>query len=227
MSIKVQVEWYYCQQKYCYKRGWTFKHQKFASLYFSSGLTNNYLALVVIFNKIISISSCSGLDVIKYPACGNTRALCVTSNTTANLKLLSMLDRQSLITELKNASNSGSLLTLKHDPNSGVTWKRFRTVLTQQASGSLQNLIESEQYDFEAYYNNQHQKYSYKLIPYESSSFTTVGLGIPSGSLETTGSFDTFLIASGSTDGWHIYSEDSAKMQSQLSGNTIEFKGKL
>ncbi len=138
-----------------------------------------------------------------------------------------MLDRQSLITELKNASKSGSLLTPKHDPNSGMTYAKFRTVLTQQASGSLQQLIESEQYDLEAYYNNQHQKYSYKLIPNDSGSYTTVGLGIPSGSLETIGLFDTFLIAPSNSNGWHIYSEDSAKMQSQLSGNVIEFKGTL
>jgi hypothetical protein len=44
------------------KWGWTLKHRQFASLYFGSGLTNNYLALVVIFNKIFSISSCSGQD---------------------------------------------------------------------------------------------------------------------------------------------------------------------
>jgi hypothetical protein len=138
-----------------------------------------------------------------------------------------MLDRQSLIGQLKIASDLGSLLTPKHDPNSGLTYGNFRTVLTQQASGSLQQLIDSEQYDFEAYYNNQHRKYSYKLIPHDSGSYTTVGLGIQSGSLETRGSFDTFLIASGSSDGWHIYSEDSIKMQSQLADNKIEFKAKL
>lgn len=137
-----------------------------------------------------------------------------------------MLDRQSLVNELKNASNSGSLLTPKHDPNSHLTYDRFRTVLTTQASGSLQQLINSEQYDFEAYYNSQHQKYCYRLMPYDSGSYTTVGLGIPSGSSETSGSFDTFLIASGSS-GWHIYSEDFAKMQSQLANNIIEFKARF
>jgi len=54
------------------KRGGTLKLQQFASLYFSSGWTNTYLALVVIFNKIFSVSICSGQDSIKYPACCNT-----------------------------------------------------------------------------------------------------------------------------------------------------------
>jgi hypothetical protein len=57
------------------KRGWTLKHQQFASLCFSSGLTNTYLALVVIFNFLSVFSSSSGLDIIKYPACSNTRSL--------------------------------------------------------------------------------------------------------------------------------------------------------
>jgi hypothetical protein len=54
------------------KRGWTLRLQQFASLYFSPGWTNIYLALVVIFNKMFSISICSGQDIIKYPACSNT-----------------------------------------------------------------------------------------------------------------------------------------------------------
>jgi hypothetical protein len=44
---------HYCQQEYCSRRGRTLKLQRFASLYFAPGLTNNYLALVVIFNKNI------------------------------------------------------------------------------------------------------------------------------------------------------------------------------
>jgi len=60
------------------KRGRTFKLQQFASLYFCSGWTNTYLALVAIFNKIFSVSICSVQDIIKYPACCNTWALAAT-----------------------------------------------------------------------------------------------------------------------------------------------------
>lgn len=139
----------------------------------------------------------------------------------------SILDRQSLISELKSASNSGSLLTPKHDPNLSLTYASFRTVLTQEASSSLKALIDSEKYGIEVYYNKQHKKYSYKLIPFDSSSYTTIGLGIQSGSLEQSGSFDTYLVVSSSLDGWHIYSEDSLKMQLQLASNEIEFKVKF
>ena len=66
------------------------------------------------------------------------------------------LNKQKIIKQLKNASNSGSLLTPKHDPNSGQIFKKFRTVLTQEASGSLQALINSEEYELEAYYNKKH-----------------------------------------------------------------------
>jgi hypothetical protein len=56
------------------KRGMTLKHQQVASLCLSPGMTNNYLALVVIFNKKFSIISWSGQDNIKYPTCSNTRS---------------------------------------------------------------------------------------------------------------------------------------------------------
>jgi len=60
------------------KRGRTLKLEQFASLYIGSGWTNNHLTLVVIFNKIFSISNCSGQDIIKYPACSNTWPLYAT-----------------------------------------------------------------------------------------------------------------------------------------------------
>jgi hypothetical protein len=60
------------------KRGRTFKLQQFltsqlfsgrviASLYLCPGLTNIYLALVVIFNKIFPIGICSGQGIINIP----------------------------------------------------------------------------------------------------------------------------------------------------------------
>lgn len=138
-----------------------------------------------------------------------------------------MKKREDLIREIKEAANSGSLLIPKHDINSKTSYASFRTVLTQSASSSLQELINSEEYDLEAYYNNFHKKYAYKLTPYDTSSYNTVGLGIPSGSLTTIGSFDTFLLVSGSANGWHIYAEDSLKIKEQISSSLIEFKGKL
>ena|ERR1017187_3015123 len=83
---------------------------------------------------------------------------------------MNKLNRQDLISNLKNAANSGTLLIPKHDPNSGISYAGFRTVLTQDASGSLQELINSEKYNLEAYLNKQHNKYSYTLFPYDSSS---------------------------------------------------------
>jgi hypothetical protein len=41
-----------------------------AVLWFGQDVNN--LALVPNFNKIFSISNCSGLDIIKYPTCSNT-----------------------------------------------------------------------------------------------------------------------------------------------------------
>lgn len=138
-----------------------------------------------------------------------------------------MLDRRKLIDLLKSAVNSDTLLTYKHDPNSGLVYAKFRSVLTQQASGSLKRLINSEEYDLKAYYDNQHKKHFYTLLPHDSGSYTTIGLGIPSGSLIPTGSLDTFMVVSGSSDGWHIYSEDSAKIQSDAMSNKIKFTGGL
>ncbi|MBZ5859434.1 hypothetical protein [Flavihumibacter profundi] len=138
-----------------------------------------------------------------------------------------LLNKEELIKELKAGAKSGSLLTPKHDPNSGLTYASFRTVLTQDASSSLQELINSEEYELYGYYSIKHRKYSYALIPNDSGSYTTVGLGILSGSLDTTGSFDTFIFASGSQNGWHVYSEDSQKMASDIQSGSILEKGKL
>lgn len=138
-----------------------------------------------------------------------------------------MLSRNDLIDHLKNAAASGSLLTPKHDPNSGITWASFRTVLTIPASASLQNLIESEKYDLRGYFSHMHGKHSYVLTPHDSASYTPVGLGIPSGSNATTGSYDTFLIVSGSADGWHLYSEDSDRMNTQVMSGSLRDDGIL
>jgi LytS/YehU family sensor histidine kinase len=53
------------------------KHQQFAQLFFGSGVTNNYLALVVIFSKIFTINSWSGWTFNEYPAIANTFPLAV------------------------------------------------------------------------------------------------------------------------------------------------------
>jgi len=138
-----------------------------------------------------------------------------------------MLSREELINVLKVAANSGSLLTPKHDPNSGIKLDKFRTVLTQEASASLQSLINSEKYGFDVYFNNRHLKYSYKLLPLDSGSYSTVGFGIQPNSAEQSGSFDAFLVVSGSVDGWHIYSESSDSLKNQIENRQIEFITKI
>ena len=137
-----------------------------------------------------------------------------------------MLSRPNLIKKLKEAKDSNTLLTPKHDPNGGLTLDRFRSVLTQQSSASLADLIESEAYDLHAYYNKNHRKHFYTLQPHDTSSYSTVGLGIPSGSLTPSGSFDTFLIASGS-EGFHIFSENSSSIAYKISSGETEDKGLL
>ncbi len=127
-------------------------------------------------------------------------------------------DRKTLITELKSACNNDTLLTPKHDINGFLVLEKYRSVLTHEASSSLKELINSEQYELEAYYNKTHKKYSYHLIPYDTGSYSVLGLGILSGSLETSGSFDSYLVVSGSSkgsEGWHIYSENLIKIQEQ------------
>lgn len=126
------------------------------------------------------------------------------------------LDRATLISQLKFACNNNTLLTYKHDPNNTFISEEFRSVLTQQASASLEELINSEKYHLDAYYNTKHQKYSYMLTPFDSGSYSIVGLGIPSGSSRYSGSFDSYLVVSGSSDGWHIYSQNLDVIKAQI-----------
>jgi hypothetical protein len=124
-----------------------------------------------------------------------------------------METRVSLIKELKNALADDTLLSAKHDPNATIMWAKFRTVLSPQASASLAEMINSENYELHAYFNGKHNKYCYTVLPRDSSSYTPVGLGVPSGSLTPSGSHDTFLVCSGSKDGWHIYGERSQDIE--------------
>lgn len=65
------------------------------------------------------------------------------------------------------------------------------------------------------------------LTPHDTGSYTTVGLGIPSGSLATSRSYDKFYLVSGGNEGWHIYAEDSERIRNLTTSGEIEYKGKL
>jgi hypothetical protein len=138
-----------------------------------------------------------------------------------------METRVSLIQELKNAVPNDTLLNAKHDPNGTIMWAKFRTVLSSQASASLAEMINSENYELHAYFNSKHNKYCYAVLPNDSSSYTPAGLDVPYGSLIPSGSYDTFLVSSGSKDGWHVYGERSQDIETWVSSSLWNDHGTL
>jgi len=131
---------------------------------------------------------------------------------------------EELIEHWKNAASSGSLLSPKHDPNNlAITWSSYRSILTQQMSGSLQTFIHSGNYTINQYSDVNYPTAAglFELIPEPSSGFSVVGSGIASGSMTPSDSLDILILVSGNIQGWHIYAESSSVLSGSVSSGRL------
>jgi hypothetical protein len=127
------------------------------------------------------------------------------------------MDRNQLTQQWGAAIDSGSFLTPKHDPNQlTFAWKSYRTVLSNEASASLDGFIKSGSYDVDQYSDKNYPKGSgiYVVTPGSGSPFTVAGSGVPSGSITPSGSMDRLVVVYDPNTGWHVYAEDSNRIQS-------------
>lgn len=133
------------------------------------------------------------------------------------------MDRSTIINEWKDAAKSGSLLTIKHDPNYNIMWSDYRSVLTPNMSASLQTFIESEDYIINHYTDAKYPNGAgyFEVIPNINPSYSVTGLGIPSGSVTPRDIHDRLVLVSGSFQGWHIYSEDQNSISSSVSSGRL------
>ena len=140
------------------------------------------------------------------------------------------MDKANLINEWSNAIQSGSFLTAKHDPtNLSISWASFRTVLTAEASSSLETFIGSGNYAVRVYDDKKYPSGSgyYEIIPSGSSAFSIAGSGVASGSVTPSGSYDRLVVVYGRKDGWHVYAENSAIISGSVSSGRFNLKDEL
>ena len=113
------------------------------------------------------------------------------------------------------ASQSGNLLTPKHDPaNLSTPNSRFRTV-TCMSPLDIAQYIESGDYDIRVFVNNapKHPPHFCEIIPKEQSIVT--GSSVLPWSNTPTSGCDRFVVVSGNQLGWHLYAESSANIHAK------------
>ncbi|MBY0481403.1 MAG: hypothetical protein K2Q21_08615 [Chitinophagaceae bacterium] len=133
-----------------------------------------------------------------------------------------MSDFNSIWEGWKDAAISGSLLTDKHDPNSASTQScSYKTVLSNQISGSLEQLIVNKEFEKVEHfrYSQQPNKEFYLVQP---KNFDVTGFARHTGSLIDAESCDRLRIYSGSVQGWHTCAETSSLSDLTISPCSIQ-----
>ena len=134
------------------------------------------------------------------------------------------MNREHLIRCWNEVANTDSLLTPKHDPNNLLSVdSKYRSVVTFKVSSSLKSFIKSEDYTINHYSCSRYPSTPdyYELIP-KSSDFSFTGMGVPSGSIIPSGSHDRLVIISGSSQGWHIIAENSARISVSVVDGSLQ-----
>jgi hypothetical protein len=140
------------------------------------------------------------------------------------------MERRSIVSKWKEAAESGSLLTPRHDPNNlTFVWSSYRSILTQQMSGSLKQFIDSGNYTIKVYSDANYPGGAglFEVIPDPASGFSVVGSGVPSGSITPSGSLDRLIFVSGIVQGWHVYAESSQQIYSSIAAGRLSLQETL
>ena len=138
------------------------------------------------------------------------------------------MDLKTFKKELEYAVGNNTLLIPKHDPNNQMTFGKYRTVLSHEASASLAKWINAGDYTVHEYCNtNPHHLPPYLTItPTDTSYYNIAASGIPANSSIPTHTMNRIVVVSGS-DGWHAYGEDQSVIDSKVLKGELIDKGKL
>jgi len=120
--------------------------------------------------------------------------------------------------------DNGSLMTPKHDPNNlGVTYNSFRTVLSDHLANNLDSFVVDGQFSVTGYTNTNpnHSPEYYVIEPFANSRFNIPASGVTSNSPTATSVVDRLVVVSGYTDGWHMFGEDSTKIQEKYASGKL------
>ena len=140
------------------------------------------------------------------------------------------MNKNDLLTQWSSALDSGSFLTAKHDPTGlALSWDKFRTVLSTDASSSLASYIKSGDYGIRVFEDRKFPGTSgfYEIVPSGSYPFSVAGSGVPSGSITPSGSYDRLVVAHSKKYGWHVYAEDSSRICGSMASGRLDLKHEL
>lgn len=125
--------------------------------------------------------------------------------------------------EILNAESLGNLLTAKHDPTQIISLNsnKSRSVVSHEVAGDLRAFIESEQYSVVEYYNREkpNSPMYWTLNPYPGTLQTVAGSGVTGTAIVRV--LDTCILVSGTTQGLHMFAEDSAIIKNRESSGTL------
>jgi hypothetical protein len=133
------------------------------------------------------------------------------------------MDKNEMLGYWNDAIASGTFVTSNHDPSSvGTPYPSYRTV-TVNSQPEIQGFLSSGNYTLKQYRNNRYpQSPEYiEIIPIDTT--LVAGSGIAPNSLIPTTACDRFVAVSGVHQGWHLYAEQSANIQSNLSSGTLTY----
>jgi hypothetical protein len=133
------------------------------------------------------------------------------------------MDKNEMLGYWKDAIASGTFVTSKHHPSSvGTPYPGYRTV-TVNSQPEIQGFLSCGNYTLRQYRNNNYpQSPEYiEIVPMDTSM--VAGSGIAPNSPIPTTACDRFVAVSGVQQGWHLYAEQSANIQSKLSSGSLTY----
>ncbi len=137
------------------------------------------------------------------------------------------LKRTELKTSWMSAIEENSFLTEKHDPASvGTPYPDYRTVSVRDEDG-LKEFIKGDEYKVIQYENTNpnHSKDYFRIIPNDTSM--VAGSGVMPHSMGCSHPCDNYVVVSGEAQGWHLFAEESSKINEKSDNGDLNFMTEL
>lgn len=139
------------------------------------------------------------------------------------------MTKDEFVEHLKSASQNGSLLTPKHDPNNlSTVYTSYRTVISHDAASKLDWFIDSKQFKVVEFENTKYPNSPiYMEIEPNPSTLSPAGSGVPPSSPMASTVVDRIIAVSGQNLGWHIFAEDSQEIAKKEKAGELKRLGEL
>ena len=141
-----------------------------------------------------------------------------------------MLLRAQLVGAWIAGANNGTLLTTKHDPNAATPPKvSFRSVVSQEVSGTLKAFVAGGDYTINQYQDKNFLSGAgfFEVVPTTASGLNLQSLGILSSSMAPPTDADRLVFVSGSNQGWHVHAEHHSAIARMKSDGRLTLLGSL